>query len=198
MAGPKTPEGQQSRSSSTAVVSYQQQLWQLYQQALNRRPVLTKALTSALINSTGNLFAQKLVERQPLDLKRLLRFTVLGFVLSPFSHYWFWLVEQINWQPFGKWKTLAKVAVDQLVFGPIINVLFYTFLGVLEGKGPRANVSNTRQNLWPTLRTSWKVWPFASLVNFYFVPPHLRVLFSNMVGFFWVICLTILSKRNQK
>ena len=37
---------------------------------------------------------------------------------------------------------------------------------------------------------SWRVWPLAQYLNFNFVPAQYRVLFGNLVGFFWGIYMS--------
>jgi peroxisomal membrane protein 2 len=47
----------------------------------------------------------------------------------------------------------------------------------------------------PTTVNSWKVWPIASFISFNYVPAELRVLFVNVVAFFWVIILSGIAAR---
>jgi hypothetical protein len=44
---------------------------------------------------------------------------------------------------------------------------------------------------------SWRVWPIAQLINFAFVPLHFRVLFGNIVRFFWTIYLSYQAAVRQ-
>jgi len=74
--------------------------------------------------------------------------------------------------------------MDQLLFAPIANSLFYIYLAFIEGR-PFEAKKNLTEQLWPTLVGSWKLWPAAQLINFSFVPFHLRSLFANFVAFIW-------------
>lgn len=164
---------------------------------LRKNPILTKALTSAVMSGLGNVAAQAVVARKglrDLDLKQVGRFAALGLLLSPISHYKFLWLE--GWFRFvrGKKAVYAKLAVDQLVFGPLLNVLFYVLMAVLEGR-PSASVSLVKANFWPTTINSWKLWPAANWISFNYVPLELRVLFVNVVAFFWVIILSAIASR---
>lgn len=45
---------------------------------------------------------------------------------------------------------------------------------------------------------SRSIWPFASFINLNFVPQQYRVLFSNMIGFFWSIVLSGIAASKRK
>jgi protein Mpv17 len=107
-------------------------------------------LTSAVLSGLGNVAAQVAVERKglrSLDLGRLWRFTSLGLLLSPVSHYKFLWLENLFRFARGKTAVYGKLAIDQLVFGPIFNVLFYVLMAILEGK-PSAVGGLLRANFW--------------------------------------------------
>jgi protein Mpv17 len=47
--------------------------------------------------------------------------------------------------------------------------------------------------LMPTMKNSWRLWPFAHLVTFYFIPPQFRMLWLNFVGLNWSIYLSYMA-----
>lgn len=150
-----------------------------------------------MLSGLGNVAAQVAVERKGLrglDVGRLWRFTALGLLLSPVSHYKFLWLENLFRFARGKTAVYGKLAIDQLVFGPIFNVLFYVLMAILEGQ-PSAMGGLIKSNFWPTTVNSWKVWPIASFISFNYVPAELRVLFVNVVAFFWVIILSGIAAR---
>ncbi|KAF5203896.1 Peroxisomal membrane (Mpv17/PMP22) family protein, partial [Thalictrum thalictroides] len=61
----------------------------VYLAALEKYPVLTKALTSAILTFIGDLICQLLIDQvATLDVKRTFVFTLLGFVLvGPTLHF---------------------------------------------------------------------------------------------------------------
>jgi hypothetical protein len=46
-------------------------------------------------------------------------------------------------------------------------------------------------------QANWKLWPFANLVNFAFVPLQLRVLFGNVVSIGWSIYVSAAANKSS-
>ncbi len=67
----------------------------------------------------------------------------------------------------------------------------------IEGKSLGALREKVRTQFVGVQLNAWKLWPMASAVNYAFVPPQLRVLFMNCVGFAWSTFL-IYSIKNKK
>jgi len=187
------PQSTKKPSNQNHILS----LWTAYLQQLRRNPILTKAITAAVVAASGNLVAQVLVERGRLDVSRLIKFSLIGMAVTPLSHFKFLFLDVLFGGVKGKLNIYGKLAIDQIVFGPIFTIVFYALLAIFDGQ-PGKMGQLIKQNLWPTQLTSWKVWPIASWVNFNFIPPELRVLFVNLVGFFWVIILSSIANRDKK
>ena len=85
----------------------------------------------------------------------------------------------------------ARVAVDALVFSPAVNALALAFIfNVIEGGGGATTAGAVRARLPATQATAWRLWPAASLFAYALVPPPLRVLWFNAVGFWWTLLLS--------
>lgn len=94
--------------------------------------------------------------------------------------------------------TLVKVVIDQFIQAPIFTVLIFVFLGVLEGKQLDSIQKQLENDYKETIFANWKLWVPATFVNLGFVPPILRVLYLNVVFFFWSIYLSlILNKKDD-
>jgi len=52
--------------------------------------------------------------------------------------------------------------------------------------------------LLPQLKNHWRYWPIVQIINFTYVPPQLRVLFSNFAGLFWNIFISLKNNRKSK
>jgi Mpv17 / PMP22 family len=94
----------------------------------------------------------------------------------------------------GKYqRALVQLAVDQTAGSVLINAGFYIFYilltSAIDGPPPLGIGSAVQTKLttemWPMLKNNWKLWPAANFINFAFVPPHLRLLFSNVVAVGW-------------
>lgn len=60
---------------------------------------------------------------------------------------------------------------DQLVYGPLQNALFISFLAaVVEGRGAAATLARLRGDLPSVQSRGWRFWPVVSFVNQEFIP----------------------------
>jgi hypothetical protein len=143
-------------------------------------------LTSAAISFAGDFVAQKVVEgKEDLDVGRSARFTLIGASLSPIIHFWYKFCDRA----FAGKPALLRLVIDQALFSTSLNAFFFSLLNLLLGK-PGSIPGALSRNLLPTMLMSWRVWPVAQYINFNYVPANLRVLFGNLVGFFWSIFLS--------
>jgi peroxisomal membrane protein 2 len=181
--------------------------WARYQQQLRAKPLLPKALTSALIAALSDAIAQAVSSSaRPsysssssssfwfrYDPRRTLKMALLGLVWSgPSAHFWqAFLQRRLPAPAPGSGQAAAlknaarKVAVDQLTYGPLCNLVFMLYTS----------------SSWPApgaflqvQRNGWRVWPLASLVNYRFVPLELRVLFVNLVALGWTTYLNVKAR----
>merc|ERR1711924_139383 len=90
-----------------------------------------------------------------------------------------------------------KVALDQGLQAPAFTALVFIFFAVLEGSGFRGGVAACEKDLGPTILKNWLVFVPATFINLGFVPLELRVLFINVVFFFWVIFLSLLINNDE-
>jgi len=177
--------------SLSKVSSIPASLWKSYNTALENYPHRTKTITAAAIAIMGDLVSQYL-QGQRWDVTRTIRFALFGGVLSYILGKWYYFLDKVvdtrlDWTPIR--KNTVKVLLDQLILSPIITLFFFVFMGILEGN-PGKIGSMLRHNYWATLITSYKVWPLAMIISFSLVPAELRVLWGNLVGFFWNIYLS--------
>ena len=91
----------------------------IYSGWLERRPLLTKAITAAIVTAGGDLGTQTLVENrrklEDIDWRRVQRFASLGlFVSAPLLHVWYGFLAR----QFPK-HVLPRVALDQFGFAPL-------------------------------------------------------------------------------
>lgn len=46
-------------------------------------------------------------------------------------------------------------------------------------------------------QTDWSVWPAAQFINFYFLPPHYRVLYVNVVTTLYNVFLSHIKHKDM-
>ncbi len=79
-----------------------------YTRNMTKRPMLTNILTSGILMSAGDVFAQKVLEKEnkQLDYERLFRMSMIGAMLiGPFNKVWF-----LNLHPYLMKTGLPKLA----------------------------------------------------------------------------------------
>ena len=59
------------------------------------------------------------------------------------------------------------------------------FFRLRDTLDPVASLTDVKERVGRLLVNSWKIWPVVNLVNLFWVPMNYRVLFVNVVGFFW-------------
>ncbi|KUI62986.1 Protein sym-1 [Cytospora mali] len=165
-----------------------------YQAKLASRPLLTQAVTTAVLFGTGDVIAQQAVDKKGIqkhDVARTGRMALYGgAIFGPAATTWFkFLAKNVNLKsPNG--TILARVALDQGVFAPCAIGMFLSSMAVLEGTSVGDKLD---KNYTSALTTNWMVWPFAQAVNFKMVPLEHRVLFVNVISIGWNCYLSFLN-----
>jgi peroxisomal membrane protein 2 len=136
-----------------------------------------------------------------VDIARFVRFAFFGFILqAPWNHYYYQLLDGAlppTPDPFTP-TTGIKVFIDQFIQAPIFTILIFGFLGLLEGKTVDDIKKQLDEDYVDTMFANWKLWVPATAVNIAFCPPILRVLFLNVVFFFWSIFLSLKLNKNEE
>jgi hypothetical protein len=168
--------------------------------ALETDPLPVKCATAAFVIGAGDATAQlieggRAASSKPLDPARVARWAFFGLVLqAPWNNAWNNFLEKSLPGTASPWTpvTFEKVALDQGLQAPAFTALVFFFFAALEGEGVRGGVAACEKDLGATLLKNWTLFIPATFVNLAFVPLELRVLFINIVFFFWVIFLSLL------
>lgn len=84
---------------------------------------------------------------------------------------------------------------ERALFAPAITALSLYFITRFEGNNHEVGVANMEQLYQTILLNNWKYLTLPVLINFRFVPPMLRVLIANIIGFCWIVFLS--AKRRK-
>lgn len=87
---------------------------------------------------------------------------------------------------------------DQATSPFVLNAAFLYYLAITDGKSHQAAVQTVKDRVMPIIIESYKVWPFIILLNFYVIPLHSRVLFSNAAAIVWTSYLTFLISKSDE
>lgn len=170
--------------------------WDGYNVLLEEQPLLTKALTSLVGFSAGDYLAQKFVEKgSAYDIKRTLRMGSFGaLVHGPTGHWFYGMLDGMI--PGATATAVAsKVAIDQVLWNPCFGIMFFSYLGLTEGKSPEQIVTKIKTSLKTAVTGSWAVWVPAHTINFRFVPPAQRLLYINSIQIGYNIFLSCLGNE---
>ena len=201
--------------------------WNSYLGALEANPLLVKSITAGVILGAADLSGQALQSAMAttttnnnnndatttdndnadnsdsagVDIARFVRFAFFGFILqAPWNHFYYQILDGAlppTEDPFTS-TTFIKVMIDQFIQAPIFTVLIFGFLGVLEGKSLDNIKDQLDEDYKDTMVANWKLWVPATAVNIAFCPPILRVLFLNVVFFFWSIFLSLKLNKGEE
>ncbi|KAI3430384.1 hypothetical protein D9Q98_004979 [Chlorella vulgaris] len=171
--------------------------WHRYLQQLEQKPLKTKAITASLLIGASDLLAQRLtLGAAPTNWRRTLCMCAYGFLWAgPAGHYWQQILESLFPDKHDPLRTVKKVLTDQLVYGPLQNAVFMTFLAVVvEGRSWAATRTKLQADFVGVQSRGWRVWPVVSFVNQEFVPLKLRVLWMNVAALGWATFLILQGK----
>lgn len=165
-----------------------------YCDALERRPLVTKAMTSLVGFMLGDIVAQHLASGDALDTLRILRLGAYGlFIDGPVGSLWYEVLEKYICpdDPTSNQAVALKTAADQVIWAPAMTVIFFAVVKLLEGH-PEGIVPTVLEKTMPTVVANYMVWPLAHVINFKYVPRDFRILYNNSVSIAWLTWLSLL------
>ncbi|KAL1189192.1 Peroxisomal membrane protein PMP22 [Cardamine amara subsp. amara] len=166
-----------------------------YLALLSDSPVLTKAVTSALLTLIGDLICQLAINKtSSLDKKRTLTFTILGLgLVGPALHFWYLYLSKVV-TASGLTGTVLRLLLDQFVFAPVFVGVFLSAVVTLEGK-PSNVIPKLQQEWTGAVLANWQLWIPFQFLNFRFVPQNFQVLASNIVALAWNVILSFKAHK---
>ncbi|CAD0196995.1 unnamed protein product [Chrysodeixis includens] len=167
-----------------------------YLQNLYLNPIKTKAITSCVVGTAGSI-ASQLVAGDNIKLDPVLAFGLYGLLFGgTIPHYFYDLVERLFPEDVVAFPLAKKLIFERLIYAPIMQAFSLYTLARFEGKNHSAAVKQLLALYLPILQANWKWLTLFQIVNLALVPPMLRVLFMNLVGFGWAMFLA--TKRRQQ
>ncbi|KAI8434564.1 hypothetical protein MSG28_003110 [Choristoneura fumiferana] len=166
-----------------------------YLQNLYLNPIRTKAITSCVVGSAASV-ASQVVAGDSVRLDPVLAFGLYGLLFGgTIPHFFYDLVERLFPEEVVAFPLVKKLLFERLIFAPLMQAFSLYTLARFEGKNHSAATKQLYALYSTVLEANWKWMTLFQIINLAFVPPMLRVLFMNLVGFCWAMFLA--SKRRQ-
>ena len=168
---------------------------------INKKPILTKALTQFILFGTSDLICQLFEKRScvkyKFDLTRIFKQAIFGFVFAPYCHFHFckvipFLFPAIHGQ-YSKHLIFKRMIYDQTIHAGFFTLVFYYYMGIMKGRKYNEIKEEIRIKFYPTMIDNWKVWPLAMLINYKYIPLMYSLLYTNIIGIFWLTYMSYLQ-----
>ncbi|RLN24327.1 hypothetical protein C2845_PM07G39740 [Panicum miliaceum] len=176
-------------------------LWRWYQQCLASHPVRTQVVSSGILWASGDIGAQAVTHysaRRPdrranntpedkdkdkefkVDWRRVGITSSFGFAfVGPVGHYWYEYLDRFirrRFQPNTFKFVASKVAADGLLFGPLDLLLFFSYVGLGQGRSVEQVKEDVKRDFIPALVLGGMIWPAVQIANFRFIPVRYQLL----------------------
>ncbi|XP_077529461.1 mitochondrial inner membrane protein Mpv17-like [Haemaphysalis longicornis] len=164
------------------------QLWNLYVRMMRNHPVKTQLITTGTSMLSGDLIAQKLVERRStVDIPRAARFFAMGIGYNgPVYRAWYLTLDRLIGTGSARAAVVKKVVLDQAVFFPSLFLPgFLVTLGALQRRSWEDIRRKVLTDYVPILKANYVLWPAVQIINFTFVPLSYRLPFGSCVALVW-------------
>lgn len=192
-------------------------------------PILFGATVTSVKTFAADMTVQKTVENcATLDWKRVTVFASFGFVYMGVVQYFVYVrfmtgmlfrnapvfaaksLRDKMKDPRGCAEVIAQVALDQFVHMPFMFFPCYYLTKELVMGSPEerakkgqttagATLEKWKANFMDDMKSSWVVWWPCNIINFGFMPMHMRISFMALCSFFFCMILSVMrggSARN--
>lgn len=169
-----------------------------YMGQLHENPIKTKSISSCVIALLGNLASQYMSGARVINQDSLIAFGLFGLIFGgTCPHFFYMLMDKVLTEETSN-LYLKQLLMERLLYTPLFQALVLYMLARLEGKSQKESKQQLVQMYWPVLKTNWIWLTVAQYLNLRVVPPMLRVLVVNLIGFFWVIFLANKRRKAQQ
>uniref|UniRef100_A0A1B6JPE0 Peroxisomal membrane protein 2 n=1 Tax=Homalodisca liturata TaxID=320908 RepID=A0A1B6JPE0_9HEMI len=166
-----------------------------YYDGLYNSPIKTKSLTSCAVATLANLTSQYLTGVRKIDQDSLVAFGLFGLLFGgSIPHYFYLLLDHVV--PHSSSRHLLKqLLIERLIFTPLYQMFALYMLARLESKTHNQAMSQLIVIYWPLLKANWLFVTILQALNLKFVPPLLRVLANNLIGYVWTVFLAHMKRK---
>ncbi|XP_033636457.1 mpv17-like protein 2 isoform X2 [Asterias rubens] len=179
--------------SSGLLLSLGDVLQQCNERRIARKNVLLKVNAASATGTVDHIGSDNVGTPVPaFNWTRTGRMLTIGILLGPLNHYWYLGLDRFL--PGIKGRTIAKkILLDEIIASPVMTSIFFVGMGLLEGKTWAESVNVLKKKFLTVYMVDICVWPPVQAVNFFFVPPNLRVIYVNVFILLWDVFLSFIN-----
>ncbi|CAH0584421.1 unnamed protein product [Chrysodeixis includens] len=173
----------------------------LFSRSLKKHPVLTNTsvyatfyLAAELSQQTFNRIYSR--EKPDYNFRAAARIAAVGSgIYAPILYYWYRYLDK-KFSGTAVKTVMTKVACDQLIMTPLLLACFFTAMAVMERKDDL--FEELRHKYIKTFLANQSFWIPGQMINFFFVPPHLRVVYVATASFLWINVLCYIKRQKLR
>eukprot|EP01084_Bolivina_argentea_P239063 401757_1 len=187
-------------------------VYELYDKALSRRPILTKMITSGSVLMVTDPTAQYLefkykqkqnnintTTKMKWNKKRTLKM-VLGYTLitTPLFHasYKYFLDKYFPTMAYR--MVFKKVLLETFTTAPIHLSCFMAFGVIFDGGSKQMIIQKYKQDLWKVWCLGASFIPILQIINFRYLPQRYRVLYLIGISVVWSMIMSFFVNKEIK
>ncbi|CAO1382397.1 unnamed protein product [Diamesa serratosioi] len=156
-------------------------------------PMLKGMAMYSVIWPTSSV-VQQVINKEDLDWKKSARFFMFGtFFVAPTLYGWIKLTSSM-WPSMNLKNGITKALVEQISYGPMAGVSFFTLMTLMEGKSFREACNEVGDKFPQTYKVGVCFWPIVQTINFTFISERNRVPFVSGCSFLWTIFLAYMKQ----
>lgn len=132
----------------------------------------------------GKIAQSKYSFLDTMDLSRSAKIALIGLIMGPFGHFWYKILDsKMPSRALG--MVALKVAMDQIISAPLLNVFYIMGSNLLDGKKLDKCIEIFKEKFLEIYAYDCSMWPAVQVLNFYLVPTAYRLLYVNAVSLVW-------------
>ena len=183
-------------------------LFTKYNFYLEKRPIITKAISAFFVFGLGDYLCQEMEKRilknnnNNISIKRIVKQGAFGALSTPYIHFSYCKVIPYFFPDGKKYSFIKSLIYAVTISDGIFNFSFFTYMAMSQNRDLSFRQAITSKEVHdkfiPVQITNLKVWPILSGLNFYFVPIQFRVQVDSVFVIFWNIYLSYVENNNNK
>ncbi|CAJ0569824.1 unnamed protein product, partial [Mesorhabditis spiculigera] len=134
---------------------------------------------------------------RPWDWRRTGRFAACGLLQGPMLHFMYRFMDfHVRFRGPRLAVALQKCAID-VSSAPLFTVTTICGVGLMEGHTLREGLAEYRRKFIHIFMLDCVTWPPFQFVNFMFLPPQFRVVYTNMVQLLYNMLISYIKHNNE-